>query len=310
MRVDLFTTRFGGPYSWAKQLAEVGNRNRNYKILVHNKTLRLLLSPFYSTANLIHSVIPITFHLWSKPYVLTIKGDYTQEKNIWSRFYPEAIKRADVITVPSNFLKNQLKLQNALVIPNAINFEDFPEQTKIKKSGKIQMLVVSNFCFEEKARGIIKLFEVLNELHGRQKDFELKIVGEGKFLNELKQKAKKNRFPTAFLGKTLAKPHYYQADILPYFSFHDNMPNVLLEAMAVGLPVITNDIGAVSEFIDDGENGFIAEGQDQYLVKLESLLLDQNLREKIGRSAREHILKKFNWANVINDYLRIYENFG
>ncbi|RJO59740.1 glycosyltransferase, partial [Candidatus Parcubacteria bacterium] len=269
MKIDLFSTRFGGPYAWGKQLAQVGNKNSRYEISLHHKAWRLLLSPFFTFANIIHSVIPITFHFWSKPYLLTIKGDFTGENNLWQSWYPKAIKRADLITVPSRFLKERLNLKTALVIPNAINFADFPIRTPAPTvREEMTFLAVSNFWFEEKAQGLVKLFGILNQLYANQRNFELLVVGDGKYLPSLKSQAKNNRFKTTFLGQKNARPYYYQADVLAYYSLHDNMPNVLLEAMAAGLPVLTNAVGAVSEFIDDGQNGFVAATEAEYLLKL------------------------------------------
>ena len=53
-------------------------------------------------------------------------------------------------------------------------------------------------------------------------------------------------------------------DLFLYYSVHDNFPIAILEAMALGLPVVTNDVGAVREMIRPGENGYITVSEEDY----------------------------------------------
>ena len=59
-----------------------------------NKLWQLLLAPFYQNCDIVHSTIPIFFSFWRKPYVLTIKGDFTIEKKRYRWPYKKAIKKA------------------------------------------------------------------------------------------------------------------------------------------------------------------------------------------------------------------------
>ncbi|RJO59348.1 glycosyltransferase family 1 protein, partial [Candidatus Parcubacteria bacterium] len=72
--------------------------------------------------------------------------------------------------------------------------------------------------------------------------------------------------------------------------------------------VLTNAVGAVSEFIDDGQNGFVAATEAEYLLKLKSLAADPDLRKRLGQAARQQVFQKFNWEAVIKEYLKIYES--
>ena len=57
-----------------------------------------------------------------------------------------------------------------------------------------------------------------------------------------------------------------RGDIFLYYSNHDNFPNTILEAMSCGLPVITNDIGAINEIIENGKDGYISDDYNAVVV--------------------------------------------
>lgn len=75
----------------------------------------------------------------------------------------------------------------------------------------------------------------------------------------------------------------------------DVTPNSLLEAMAVGMPVISTKCGAIPEIVTSGEDGILVDpGDDIALVSaIERLLVDPALRERLGRAARTSVEKRF-----------------
>ena len=124
MKVDILTPiRFGGPQKWGddlvKKLKTKGIEAKN----IHN-FWGIIKRFFWTDADIVHTTLPLFFTFHNKPVILTIHGDYTREKNIGSYLYGLAIKKAKKITVPSEFLKKELKLKNAIVIPNGIFPED------------------------------------------------------------------------------------------------------------------------------------------------------------------------------------------
>jgi len=273
MKVNVLTPRFGGPFINGRDL--VSTLNKRGIVVKHTHKLKdLLMSPLHQSADVVHAMgIPVTYRVWRKPVVITILADYRMEGNIWRFFFPKAIEKADVVTTTSRFLKKRLELEDAIVIPNAVVLENFnPVKHEEKKTIKL----------------------------------ECTVVGGGHYLEEMKSEVRKD-VEIDFVGfKRDPRKIMEGSDIFAYYSGHDNFPTVLLEAMACGLPVVTNEVGAVSEVITSGEDGYVAKDDDDYLAHLLNLLEDYKLRRRIGQNARKTVEKKFNWETVINNFVSIY----
>ncbi|HUJ11584.1 MAG TPA: glycosyltransferase family 4 protein [Verrucomicrobiae bacterium] len=86
-----------------------------------------------------------------------------------------------------------------------------------------------------------------------------------------------------------------QADVLvlPTFYYYEAHPNVLLEALQAGLPVVSTRRGSIPEIIEDGVNGLLVEEQNprDLADKLLQLINDPSLREQMARANREKFVK-------------------
>jgi glycosyltransferase involved in cell wall biosynthesis len=99
----------------------------------------------------------------------------------------------------------------------------------------------------------------------------------------------------SFLGRVDDVPAALKdADIFMFTSRSESGPIVVFEAMAMGKPVVTTDVGAVSEVIEDGVSGFIVPVGDQRSLeeKLLKLLGDGSLRGQMGAKARDVVVRK------------------
>jgi glycosyltransferase involved in cell wall biosynthesis len=94
-----------------------------------------------------------------------------------------------------------------------------------------------------------------------------------------------------FLGSVADMgPVYRKANIFVLTSEHEGTPNVLIEAMAAGLPIVATNVGGVPEIVKDGLTGFLLDGQDLQgqIAAIGKLIRDPHLRARIGRQARAH----------------------
>jgi glycosyltransferase involved in cell wall biosynthesis len=113
----------------------------------------------------------------------------------------------------------------------------------------------------------------------------------------------------AILGERQDVELYLQAsDVFVLPSQTEGMPNVLLEAMACGLPCLTTRVSGTQDVIMDGKNGFLVDyGDSEALrVRLVQLLNDGDLRDNIGASALRTIKEKFSLGMIADSYVRVY----
>ncbi len=84
-------------------------------------------------------------------------------------------------------------------------------------------------------------------------------------------------------------------DIFFYPSHTEGMPLVVLEAMALGLPVVVTNVGAVKDIVEDGREGFVVEKGDEKAMRhrLEALSLDESVRLSMSTAARQTISSRF-----------------
>jgi glycosyltransferase involved in cell wall biosynthesis len=100
-----------------------------------------------------------------------------------------------------------------------------------------------------------------------------------------------------------------KADIVCLPSYREGLPKALIEAMAIGRPIITTDTPGCRECVDEGSNGFLVPIKDSdILAKVINLLLsDQELRNFMGEESRKKMVKEFSLKMVIQETFLFYE---
>ena len=79
-----------------------------------------------------------------------------------------------------------------------------------------------------------------------------------------------------------------------------------LQYMALGVPTICSPVGVNSTIIQDGENGFIADGKEEWIEKLKKLLHSYKLRQKLGLAGRKTVEENY---SAISQASRVFEKF-
>lgn len=107
-------------------------------------------------------------------------------------------------------------------------------------------------------------------------------------------------------GQMDVKPFYGLADALFLPTLYDPFPNVALEAMAAGLPVVTSFQCGAAEFIQSGQNGFVCDALDQAgFVAALTVLTDLDLAKVMGMAARNTVLP-YNLDRMAENMLALY----
>lgn len=108
---------------------------------------------------------------------------------------------------------------------------------------------------------------------------------------------------TGWLNREQALSGMAKLDIYVHSSAWDGLSNTLLEAMALGKPVVATDIPANRAVVEDGVTGFLCRDETHMAETVKKLLADAELRAKVGRAARTYIEEK-------HDAAKVYQNFG
>lgn len=145
--------------------------------------------------------------------------------------------------------------------------------------------------------------ELCARAKARKPDFRLAVVGTGELEEETKALAARLGLEenVAFLGFQ-SNPMKMLSDskcmILP--SRWEGTPMCALEAMALGVPVVSTPTDGLLDLLDEGENGFLSDDDAVLAEKMVLLASDPALRERLSRSAAEK-------ASRIND-IQTYKN--
>jgi glycosyltransferase involved in cell wall biosynthesis len=99
------------------------------------------------------------------------------------------------------------------------------------------------------------------------------------------------------------------ADIFLYPSKYENFGQPLIEAGAHGLPIVATAVGVARDIVVDGETGYLTSGDPKAISEGIHLLQDSNLRRQMGSQIKNLIKEKFNWGNIMDQYLTLYNSF-
>lgn len=181
-----------------------------------------------------------------------------------------------------------------------------------KTSKKI--LCVGNYVSR---KGIIYLIEAFSQI--KRRDFSLHLVGNRKknssYYNQLNNAVKKLKLTECVVfhdgsDQENIKQLYASADIFVLPSFKETFGIVFLEAMHYGLPIITTNVSAMPELIEEGKNGFLVPpGDSQALAKAISKLIENlELIKKMGELGRKKVATSYYWEQTGCKFVKILEN--
>lgn len=187
------------------------------------------------------------------------------------------------------------------VLPGAgINLERYPLMP-YPENDRIHFLYLGRFM---KEKGIDELFSAMRRLHAELGDrVILDLVGFFDDNYEPQIKAMVDDGIAVFHGfQTEPTPYYAAADCVVMPSYHEGLSNVLLEAAAIGRPVITSDIHGCKETVDKGVSGLLCrvkDADDLYEKMREMANLSRQERHEMGLAARQKVEREFEKYMVV-----------
>jgi glycosyltransferase involved in cell wall biosynthesis len=263
--------------------------------------------------------VALALKLFTKiPYVVSLRGgdvpgfrpyDFAVYHKIMGPLIKLVWRHASAVVANSQGLKSIAAQFNGSipieVIPNGINSTNFyPGERELTPA---RLLFVGRLVYQ---KGGDILLDALAKV--KDHDWELSIVGDGPRRPDWENQADKLGIKDrvhfrGWLDKADLLKQYQKANIFVLPSRHEGMPNVVLEAMGCGLPVIATRIAGSEDLVLDGTTGYLINPDNPQELS-EALLKLIDHREDIkrmGEAARARVVESFSWDSVADRYLTL-----
>jgi len=257
-----------------------------------------------------------------KPLIATLHGtDAFIYRN--SRLVRSLITRVDAITSVSPLLLEsvikyrKVKYREKFIIPYGVDSKEFILKSHNRKNDNIIIGSLGRLCYK---KGFLFLVDAAKKLKERGcKNFKIFIGGQGGLRDELLKRIREYELQECVILKGIIKrdiilEFYHNCDIFTLPSIVDDygnvdgLPNVILEAMACGLPVVSTNISGIPLAVDDGLNGILVPQRDSTKLAdaFMELIQNEGLRKEMGKRAREKAEKELSWDCIAQKYEQIY----
>ena len=202
-------------------------------------------------------------------------------------------------------LHNAVDVDNPVLTRNDV----LPVRQRLGLSGKSKLVVTVGRMSPEK--GLDVLVEAFALLVKRVADVHLVLVGDGQERQSLEALVRKAKLEKVvhFVGYTKTPGDYLiEASVFALPSRSEGIPNAVLEAMALGVPVVATGVGGVPEIIQDGVTGRLVTSEEPGLLGecLAELLLDSKLRRRFAVRGRRRVREAFSVSSRLAKLEAIY----
>lgn len=289
-------------------------RQRNLRSLSTAATLLVHLFRVYKRqkVDLLHlNWLQTSLSLWlgRTPALITVFGsDYALLKVPGMKMLLRAvIKRRRCVLAPNaEWMKRELEhqfgdLARIVTIPLGIDAEWFRVKRNAFSAEKYKWLVVSRLT---KAK-IGSLFNWSENLFSNTHQHELHLFGP--MQEEMEVPGWINYHGSTFPNELREKWFPYATGLLTLSAHDEGRPQVMLEAMAAGLPIIASDLPAHRNFIEDKQTGLLVRSQEEYFQAIE-WLSDAANNQKVADAAKQWVKQEIGtWSDCANRFKKAYQ---
>jgi len=258
------------------------------------------------------------------PIVATVHGwtGETRVLRIYESFDPIFLRFFSAVVPVSEKLREKLissRIPNWKIrlIHNGIDLHRFDPSSaqrgaREKWGIKESAFVVGNVGRLSREKGQTYLLEAMKDIIKTHPEAIVIIVGDGLLKEELIFWTKNNGLKdyVIFTGnQDNTVPLYAMMDAFILPSLTEGIPLTLLEAMAMGKPVVATPVGGVPEIIKDSVNGVLVKPKDSHAlaVALSGLIENPELRNMLSQTARKTVQEDFSVETMCEKYVRLYD---
>jgi len=200
------------------------------------------------------------------------------------------------------------------VIPNGVDSRFFVPRTGVgPRDGPTSVLFVGRF---HRQKNLPFLLQQLARLHGTApKGWRLDLVGDGEERVSIEGCMRRLGLAdvTTLHGwqedKNRLLELYQQTDVVVNPSLYEGMPNVVLEAMACGIPVVASAVPGNDSLVRPGETGYLFKpgDGDALCAALREVRENPALARTLGQNGRRRVQDDFSWDQVARSYIALFE---
>lgn len=200
-----------------------------------------------------------------------------------------------------------------LIKGSGVDLNKFTYEKPISKE-KVQVILPARMLYD---KGIIEFIQAAKKIKDKVVDkAEFVLVGDCDTINlsGIKEEDIKREIDVPFLNWIGFKKDIFsvikKSDIVVLPSYREGLPKSLIEACAVGRPIVTTDVEGCRECVIEGYNGYLvpAKNIETLSEKMEDLINDPEKRTRMGLNGRILAEKNFSIDFVIREHLRIYKD--
>jgi glycosyltransferase involved in cell wall biosynthesis len=210
-----------------------------------------------------------------------------------------------------------LPISKLRVIPNGVEAHLFAEAPPADLGqfgippGSRTLLFVGRL---DPQKGPFVLMAAARELLPHHNDLHVLLVGDGPLAENLRKWVAKENLSDRihFAGRRNDVPSLLRAaEIFVLPSLWEGLPNVVLEAMAAGIPVVASRVEGISDLLTDDRTGLIVppNSAPDLIEAIDRLLADPQHAHQMGHSAQQHVRTEFAWDGIVEKYAALYREF-
>jgi glycosyltransferase involved in cell wall biosynthesis len=153
-----------------------------------------------------------------------------------------------------------------------------------------------------------RFLDVVSEARKRNIDLHFLIVGDGELLDYCRERIAREALPVTILGwRSDIERVLAASDIVILTSDNEGTPLSLIQAGMANIPVVTTNVGSVSEVVMNGSTGIITSSKVSELADaLEKLFNDSSLRQSLGGNAQKYTKSNFGVQRLVSDHEELY----